>query len=114
MGDVVCRNNTECANDECCYIKPEFEVVSKRRQAGILLPLQPIHTKHDTGVCEKYRLEHDHCYPLETANGHCGGGSGMSCQFVPASTLPALTISTSKIRRGIFMPGPGSFNCERK
>ncbi|XP_045171115.2 uncharacterized protein LOC123533527 [Mercenaria mercenaria] len=65
----VCKTKSDCGIGECCYIKPAFEVVSRRRQASIL-PVQPTH--HDTGVCEKYRVQHEQCGPLEQANGHCG------------------------------------------
>ncbi|KAL4236656.1 hypothetical protein ACF0H5_005041 [Mactra antiquata] len=106
---TVCKLDTDCGADECCYIRPQFLVASKRQ--SILPVLQP---QHDTGVCEKYRLEHDFCGPLETANGHCGCGKGMSCQFVPDPTLALLTASPDLVvsKRSIFMHGPGSYQCE--
>lgn len=72
-----------------------------------------------TGVCEKYRLLHDNCDPLETMNGHCGCESGLSCQWVPDPT-----VATSKPtpnynnllgllgKRGMaYHPEPGSYQC---
>ncbi|XP_053374791.1 uncharacterized protein LOC128547094 [Mercenaria mercenaria] len=105
---VVCKNDTMCGSGECCYIKPALEVVS-RRQASIL-PVLP--GFHDTGICEKYRVEHEYCGLLEQANGHCGCGPGLLCKSVPAaSTLQPLVVSK---KRDIYMPGPGSFQCEMK
>ncbi|XP_060597362.1 uncharacterized protein LOC132751226 [Ruditapes philippinarum] len=108
IGGTLCTQNTDCGSGECCYIKPEFEIVSRRRQASIL-PLQP--SQHKQGLCERYRLEHDHCGPLEQANGHCGCGPGLSCQFVPAEVATAQPLVVSK-KRKIWVPGPGSFHCK--
>ncbi|XP_052770335.1 uncharacterized protein LOC128210196 [Mya arenaria] len=108
---TVCKLKSECASSQCCYIKPEFEVVSKKRQS--ILPLQPISTHSDTGVCENYKLEGVPCWPLETMNGHCGCTPGTSCQFVPEPTLPAPTL-VAIIQRSIYMPGPGSYQCVTK
>ncbi|XP_052770393.1 uncharacterized protein LOC128212544 [Mya arenaria] len=105
---TVCKVNSECASSQCCYIKPEFEVVSKKRQS--LLPL-PATGQHDTGVCENYRPEHDLCSPLETANGHCGCLVGTSCQFVPAPSTTTLTSLVQGRKRKIYYPGPGSYQC---
>ncbi|XP_045191052.1 uncharacterized protein LOC123547872 [Mercenaria mercenaria] len=99
---VVCKTKDDCGAGECCYIQPEFLVASKR-----LLVLPPVHQHHDTGVCEKYRLQDDHCYPLETANGHCGCGSGLSCQWVPDPTVTAGHVRRSQI----YHPGPGAYRC---
>lgn len=74
-----------------------------------------------SGVCERYRVEHEQCAPLEKANGHCGCGPGFTCKFVPAelATLPTAQLVTlpellqvSK-RRSIYMPGPGTIQCEK-
>lgn len=66
-----------------------------------------------TGVCESYRLQHDQCGPLEQANGHCGCGPGLLCQFVPEEITTAQALVVSK-KRKIYVPGPGSFQCEVK
>ncbi|XP_060576470.1 uncharacterized protein LOC132733801 [Ruditapes philippinarum] len=95
-----CKTSGECGTGQCCYIEPEFLVASKRQA---VLPV--LHQHHDAGICENYRLQGDLCYPLETANGHCGCGSGLSCQWVPEPT----TISA---KRGmIYHPGPGNYRC---
>ncbi|XP_053395893.1 uncharacterized protein LOC123523563 [Mercenaria mercenaria] len=107
---TVCKTDSECGSGECCYIKPAFEVVSRRRQASIL-PVQP--TQHHTGVCESYRVEHEHCGPLEQANGHCGCGAGMSCQFVPAEIATVKPLQVVSKKRKIYVPGPGTFQCEK-
>ena len=57
---MECRNDTECAPTQCCYIQPEFLVVSRRVAANpLVVALQPPHTKHDTGNFDKARF---HCY----------------------------------------------------
>jgi len=115
---LVCKNDTECATDECCYIEPEFMVVSKR-DGPMVMPVQ-IHTHHDTGVCEKYRSLHDSCGVFEKANGHCGCPTGTACMFVPAETILPMTVQpikdlvVSKRKRSIFFPGPGKYQCETK
>ena len=45
---MVCKNDTDCGADECCYIQPEFMVVSKR-DVPLVLPAQ-VHSHHDTGI----------------------------------------------------------------
>jgi hypothetical protein len=46
---TICKNDTDCGQGECCYIKPDMEVVSKKRQNTILpVPVKPGH--HDTGI----------------------------------------------------------------
>ncbi|KAL4232135.1 hypothetical protein ACF0H5_009710 [Mactra antiquata] len=97
---TICKTDADCASNECCYIKPQFMVVSKRQIA------MPVPTVSDTGVCESYHMQDEHCYPLETANGHCGCVSGTSCQWVAEPT----TMSTGK-RSMIYHPGPGSYKC---
>lgn len=42
----MCKNDTDCGAGECCYIQPEFIVVSKRQ---LVLPDQP-NNKRDTGT----------------------------------------------------------------
>lgn len=43
---TVCKNDTDCGSGECCYIEPEFIVVSRRQ---LVLPDQP-NNKRDTGT----------------------------------------------------------------
>ncbi|KAH3789786.1 uncharacterized protein LOC127841922 [Dreissena polymorpha] len=100
---TVCKVKSDCAVTECCYIRPQFLVASKR-QLG--LPLMPLQT-HDTGVCESYKNPGDPCDPLETMNGHCGCASGYSCQWVPAPS----TAAPVGRRSMIYHPGPGSYQC---
>ena len=42
---AVCTGDTDCGAGECCYIEPEFMVVSKRQ-----LDLLPESSKRDTGT----------------------------------------------------------------
>jgi len=42
---AVCTGDTDCGTGECCYIEPEFMVVSKRQ-----LELLPESAKRDTGI----------------------------------------------------------------
>ncbi|XP_060576469.1 uncharacterized protein LOC132733800 [Ruditapes philippinarum] len=100
---VVCKNNTDCGTGECCYIQPEFMVVSKRQA---LLP--HLHQHHDTGVCEKYRQMGDHCGVFEIMNGHCGCGYGTHCRWVPEPT----TTKSPIIRKMLpYHDGPGAYKC---
>ncbi|XP_045191051.1 uncharacterized protein LOC123547871 [Mercenaria mercenaria] len=100
---VVCKTDGDCGTGECCYIQPEFMVVSKRQA---ILPHQ-LHQHHDTGVCEKYRVMDERCGPMETLNGHCGCGSGMSCQWVPEPTT-----SSPVVKRMLpYHDGPGAYKC---
>ncbi|KAH3712505.1 uncharacterized protein LOC127858608 [Dreissena polymorpha] len=107
---TACRVDSDCGTGQCCYIRPEFEVVSKKRQS--LLPvIMP--TASDQGVCEDYHTANSDCYPLETMNGHCGCALGTSCQFVPLPTMSMPSAVHAQARK-IFMPGPGSYKCVAK
>ncbi|XP_052773920.1 uncharacterized protein LOC128212478 [Mya arenaria] len=100
---TVCHTDVDCGSGECCYIRPEFLVVSKRQ---LTLGGPSLHS--DTGVCEAYRPAGDHCDVFEHANGHCGCTSGYSCQWVPE---PTVTAGPGGKRSMVYHPGPGSYKC---
>ncbi|KAH3884912.1 uncharacterized protein LOC127838649 [Dreissena polymorpha] len=108
---TICTVDNDCGTGQCCYIKPAFEVVSKKRQS-ILQVIMP--TASDHGVCENYHVADSGCWPLETENGLCGCEQGTSCQFVPLPTLTIAPAFYTKAARSIYIPGPGSFKCVAK
>ncbi|KAL5018854.1 hypothetical protein ScPMuIL_004576 [Solemya velum] len=68
--DAVCTSHDDCASGSCCYKRPQFLVVSRKRAQG--LPIQAIDAVAKTGVCEAFKTLDTSCWPLEKANGHCG------------------------------------------
>ncbi|XP_052230385.1 uncharacterized protein LOC127844316 [Dreissena polymorpha] len=98
---TFCTVKSECAANECCYIRPQYLIMSKRQ---MVLPGQPLWTP-EPGLCETYRNPGGPCRLI--LNGHCGCSSGYSCQWVPE---PSTTASAGR-RSMIYHPGPGSYQC---
>ncbi|KAH3748001.1 uncharacterized protein LOC127847709 [Dreissena polymorpha] len=102
---TICMVDSDCGTGQCCFIKPAFEVVSKKRQS-ILPAIMP--TTSDYGVCENYHVANSYCDSLETLNGHCGCKPGTSCQFVP---VRARSSEYQIQARTIYYKGPGFYKC---
>ncbi|XP_062603127.1 uncharacterized protein LOC134264885 [Saccostrea cucullata] len=99
-----CMTDAECGSDECCFKHDGPYLVSKKKRASgdLLGPVMHM----SSGVCEKYKLEGDHCSWLDTANGHCGCQTGLQCRFVEDPTKVHEPFLLSK-RGGV----PGTVQC---
>ncbi|KAL5018757.1 hypothetical protein ScPMuIL_004479 [Solemya velum] len=99
----TCTVSSDCQQGECCFKSPRYPIMSRKRQLPVMA------TEAKTGSCESYKNEGNPCSPLETLNGHCGCGDGLGCSFVPEPP-----VASRRTVRRIFMPGPGSYMCQRQ
>ncbi|VDH93530.1 Hypothetical predicted protein [Mytilus galloprovincialis] len=93
---TMCRLDSECASDQCCYYHEGPMIVSKR---NVFLPFNAM---HQGGWCETYLAEGARCNPFSKLNGHCSCGNGLTCTRFPYTT------TSSVIKRKLL---PGDYLC---